>query len=127
MILNAAEICKVDLAKALAPDLGTEADGTSLNKILQSISDDYASKYPWLESQDQRRFALGMLEMTDRAGILHKACDSLDHMEGLSRDTVTAAILDLFVIVVLVGKVTGIDYESNIPMRWQEIERSKVL
>lgn len=128
MILNAAEIFNLDLAKELAPKLGPQSEKASVKETLGLLSKAYSGGYPWLVSQDSKLLVSGLLlELTDRAGIIHKACDSLDHMEGLSRETVTSALLDLFVVVMLAGQAMEIDYETSIPLRWREIERTKVL
>jgi hypothetical protein len=127
MMLNAAEIFNLDLSKLLTPE-SSRRDSITIAELSQLLRTQYSGKYKWLESGDRKAFVYGlMLDLSDQAGVFHKACDSLDHMEGLSRENVTATLLSLFVVLLLAGEAVGTDYASSIPSRWREIEKSKVL
>ena len=109
IVLNAAEIFNLDLSKLLAPE-SAKRDNMTLAELSRVLRTKYSGKYHWIENGDKKAFVSGLLlDFSDQAGIFHKACDSLDHMEGLSRENVTAALLSLFVILLLSGEAIGID------------------
>ena len=101
---------------------------SSLSEITRAIEEKESSNHPWTTEKDWRSSILGFfLEITDKAGVIHKACDSLDHMEGISGDAITVVIVQLFVVLLLAGKKFGVNYEEAVPARWREIEQTKVL
>lgn len=128
MTLNAAEIFNLNLAKILNHKFNLSDEKRPIGQLAQAVARKVAPEHPWLESPDEQDFLNGLLlEVTDKAGIIHKACDSLDHMEGISRETVTDAILELFIVYLIAGSALKVDYGRSIPARWKEIEKTRVL
>jgi len=128
MTLNAAEIFNLDLEKILRSKYSLTDEKRTVSQLAKAVSRKVAKDYQWLNAPADPDFLNGVLfDVTEKAGIVHKACDSLDHMEGISRDTVTNAIVELLVIYLIAGDALKIDYGKTIPARWKEIETTKVL
>jgi hypothetical protein len=132
IILNAAEIFGLDLDYNVAKALGlNKPSRNDVKKLAGLFRESNPAPYPNLvhtNDNDLGKLILNLLlEYADAAQILHKACDSLDHMEGLDREKITSSLVNLLTIVVLAGDSIGLDFEDSVPKRWREIEQSKVL
>lgn len=133
IVLNAAEIFGLDLDLDVAKSLSlAKSSRTDVNKLAHLLREKDPNLYPNLAAakNDDKRQNLMLnllLEYADAAQVLHKACDSLDHMEGIDREKITLSLVNLLAIIVLAGDSMGLDFEVSVPERWREIEKSKVL
>jgi len=128
MMLNAAELFNMDLGLVARQKFNVGGSKLGINELGRLLRPELKTQYAWLSERDPRKSAIGLLlDYTDRAGVIHKACDSIDHFESISREAVMDSIFDEFVIVLLAGLATDINYEKSVPDRWREIERARVL
>lgn len=127
VVLNCAEIFSLNLESELNKKMGTnsnESDMNDLSEILKKRTD----FFPKLHTSNKINLLQNLLvEYTLTAQTWHKACDSLDHMEGINRENITSSLLDLFILIIISGSYLGIDFGVSIPKRWQQIESKKVL
>lgn len=125
IVLNAAEIFGMDLDKEISQSLRNEPGGLSLNELARKIAGtnlittDKAGNRNILEEF--------LLEYAVTSQIIHKACDSLDHMEGIERSKIMSALIHMLILLLVMGFTNNLDYEFAVPARWKEIEQSKLL
>lgn len=127
IILNAAEIFGLNLEQAVSNQFKLQVTN-EVSKLGNIIREQRPDIFPSLATSNEKELLLNlMLEYSDSSHTLHKACDSLDHMEGVDREKITSSLVNLLAIVVLAGHSLKLNFETNVPERWSEIERSKVL
>lgn len=128
MILNAGELLNLNLTALLKARFGVKRDYNSIVNLTTLIKSIESPNYAWTTETDRVNQVQGLLlDMADQSGVLDKACDSLDHMDGLQREQITNTIINLLIMLLLAGAQHNVSYDKTVPVRWKEIEDSKVL
>lgn len=128
MLLNAGEMFNLDYEELLRRKYGLQGRRTTLSSLTNTVKAKKGAEYKWTRATNKQNQLLGiLLDIADCSGVIHKACDSLDHMEGLDRKQITETLLDLLVILLLAAQCNDISFEKTVPSRWKEIEKGKIL
>jgi len=128
MILSAGELFNLDLEASLRKRLKFGGKTGKLKDLVAETRTKESRHHPWLETRSNEEQLIGLLlDISDISGVLHKACDSLDHIEGLNREEVSNAILDLLVILLLAADLRKVNLAKTAIARWKEIERVRIL
>jgi hypothetical protein len=128
MTLSGAELFNQNLELAVRKILGLPAKEESFGQFAETVAGKSQRLVQFRKSSELDGRLLGILiELDDCSGIISKACDSLDHMEGIDRPLIVDTLARILTLLLVAGKEFKVDYEQSVPARLKEIEQKKLL
>src|SRR5215216_5400827 len=116
--LSAADVLHIDFSEALNKWGKVDQDTNLIDLGLAMRNQD--SKADGIQDWYFRK-------ITDVAGRMANACESLDHMEPFPyRDVLSEAIIDLCRVTVIAAAVRSIDLTASVGERWEVIEAQRI-
>ncbi len=128
MTLSAAELFNQNLELAVRKILGLPEKEESFSQFAAAVAAKSKKLVLTVQGTKLDGSLLNILvELDDCSGIISKACDSLDHMEGIDRPLVIDTLARILVLLIVSGMEFRVDYEQSVPDRLKEIEQKKLL
>lgn len=127
IVLSSAEVLQMNLEDNLKNKLGIVRD-VSINELSDILKESASNLFSLLNSVDERERVLNlMLELTSIGGFMQKVGEDLDHLVGIPRDQIKEQTSNMLVILLLAGIVWSVDYENDVPARWDAIGKKTVI
>lgn len=119
IVLASANCLNVSLTERL--DAGDMAKYLDLGRIGQALARQL------LQGQGDQ-FEYSATALAIHSGRMAKACEALDHLEGLDfRGELERSLLEIARVVVAMASYLGIDLEARTMERWRSIEQKSIL
>lgn len=123
IVLSVADLLQLKLDEKIKEKLGIERE-ISVNELSTSLREASPDLFAFLDGDDDMSKLLNLLlEFTTIAGNMLKIGEDLDHMVGFERNSIRDKTLDLLSILLLSGIVWNVNYEQEIPNRWDELAK----
>lgn len=117
--LSSADVLRIDFTQALNKwtKLADQPDLISLGRAICERDRKFEVLQDWY-----------FRKLADVAGRMAKACESLDHMEGIPyRDILAEAIIDLCRVTIVAASIASLDLAAAVGQRWEYIELHRIL